>query len=1606
MIDKFFDSGFEAVIVQGDEDYGKTTLLAQYANEKNKSSISLFIKPSSRFTYDPEFLKLDLYRQIEAILENDISEIPDNISDSLIRQKLFKLQGLIRNRKKKLHFIIDGLDEIPQEDIQVKEQIINILPLGMPDIYFVFSAKSYNVDSFFLEEKRINYKDLPLVEFTLGEAISFLRDLMQEKLIKDITKIYKRVPGRLASIRRIIIAGESPKNLLVEVPEKLFQVEWKTVERTDELQNKILSIIVHDKRKHYIKDLAKILNTKTDLVLQKLEGLSFVEIDKQNEEVSFVSESYRLFAAQQLAHLKDYTNSIIIDYLLKEPAELDSLLLLPNYFASSERHNDLLNYLSSEILNAIVSKTQSISLIKQISNLGIEAAASLEKDDSLIKFSVYNVTLNELSEAKVWKSEVNAKMALNDYEGALSLAQRPVLLEERIHLLALIAKGKKEDGLSPEPALIEQIRNIYKQIDFSLLGDKAIDIASDLVYSCPDLAIELVETVTQKGQNYNNKKAFSTLTLAAIQQSELTKNTELHIKNPKVHRFISEVTLIINNYSASEVISNVEKFDNVSDRLYLLRQWAINNKYRSDAIEVIEYSLKLSITTTLFAPNARIYREISEPLPFVSDKTRLKTIIGMLDSQKGLIAGPTEDFVELQLLLAQAEHTFDKNASKDRLEDTYLLIIDLEDLSIKCQCLAQLLVSLFIIDDKSLFNRKEDDLYYIVENDFNENINILLMFVGEQFYETRGVVRALAKKIPDMAIDICKRLNTEIRRNAMFNELINSLLAQPIKNVNFLQVVNIVKAITCFETKDVVLDNIMEKVYKEKRDFNLQQLTYLYQLYEEINNMYDIELKCKAYCFFYGVISKLDQQNQGIKNDILSNLEKNWTKMDVEWDKVNVGFNIAGILTEYTYENAKKYIESTQEIRENIELSTAVSGNAYIIFIRLAIMAYSGLQIKSNDTVEDLEYIKKLIKLVPSNSEQASLWSDLALRLYLNNKRIECEKIMSMNVRPLLYDIKFKDLIAYHSLIVDTAPALYKTHSQTTIEIIEDLPRDKKDSAYEKIIQFLISKLPLFEPFDFTNYTSAYLTYEDITDICFILQKIQTDYLIVRFISIITDIVKNLTKKNQITKNQLNEIICKIENIITEKLPDKNNIMHYGYVILAQVYMTKIKKTNSENWRLLIDETEKITNVSDKSFLFSSLASEMPIKEQKKREDLIKKAKDLADTIPTTWDKLDRYETIAYEAWNVNKTFSKKIFEEAMKITLSYNNNKNYPFKKYQHKLIDITYKLDPEFASFLASQIDDDPARIKIKRELLEHMEVLNYKKQITSKRSNTEQFDKKKISHLPHIAWNLLSSLNAGRITPLHIEQTREFVRIASSLSLAESYPIFLWILKNLIVRNANTDQANIFIRPVLVAMLFGAELTLKLAGRTIQQLTSQKSHRPSNIVYINCGERNKAMEAIEEWIKSNPIEYIYICDSYFGPSELEILLLISSYNPNCRVKILTSKKHQNNENVIGDPADYYQNYWRTKVSDQDPPDTEIVVVSVKSSGDSPVHDRWLLTKGSGLRLGSSLNSLGLTKDSEISFLSSEEASKIEEEVLKYINRTEVLFNNEKIRYMSFNL
>lgn len=1618
-IDKIFEGGTHLIVIEGVEGIGKTTLLAQYAKRYPHHALSLFIKPSSRLAYAPEYLKLDLSEQIHWILYKEVfdSKLAD---ESFLHTQLPILQKRAQKNLKPFYFIIDGLHDIPKEDSRIKDIILkDILPIGLKWFYFLLSGDLKQLCGDM--HKSVSCKSFPLPTFSVYETEKYLKDLdVTRQEFEDVCKICKGIPGHLAIVRRMLQSGANIKSILDEDPDKLpdfLAMECRKIKEASYDQKKILAVIAYGRKTYSIDELARILALEKSTIEGFLLGLGIVTIDSQKTQVCFISEAHRKYATKQLHDLKEEVNNLLIDDLLKDANSDTALLYLPDHYEQAGRLNELLDYLTPDYFTKVLEHSQSMNSIQHRADLGLTTARKLERDGALVRFSLQKSIITELEGIEIWRSEIEARMALKDYDAAMALAQSAVLKEDRLHLLTIIAKIKQEQGLLLEQELMEQIRLLYDQVDKIALGDRAIEIASDLIYSDPDLAINMVETATSTNETKDTLDwAFAKLSIAALnanrdrtQYLDAFEKTHSRIKDPKIHGFFTAASVFFGDYSVNEVITHVEKLD-INNRLFFLRLWAKANQERNDAAIVIDYSLDLLIRNTPYTPKTRDLREIATPLPFISDTFKSKQLVGRFDSQKGSTEnlGATEDYVRLQLLLAQTEGKYDFDAACNRILEVYWYVNNLHDLAVKTECVAWMVASLNDIDPKKILESKEG-LHTVLQEELRSNIEQLLLTTAEHYHVARGPIIALTKTKPKMALELANSLNTKERRDLAILELIKTAVEIPVNNIDLDFIESATKSIIDSEIKDEAIVRIIKRISTVNENLNPQVVANTLPLINSIKDIKDAYERCKACCYAYSFLSKQDlDKYSGLASNLLDQLHTAWESIDEGWRRVNVGFKISRILAKSSSEMARKYLDLNDKIRNENIINAEASALAYLSCLRLAIRAYSGLLPKNINKAEDMERLATLIDHVPSNGDRVGLWGELAIRCFVNKQIDECKRIVVNHIKPLLQDISIDDVNYKNQVLIATAPALFCAHRTTSLETISILPQHQRDEAYDQICHFIFCKLPTSEPYNNLSGDGYLLNYEESVDICELLNLMSTDYMIYYNIEKLADSLLSRRNRDTFSKQQKADISSRLENIINIKLPDQQNIKHDGYKIAALAQVARIRQERFQTWEDLLKRAQNIPNIADRALVLSMISIAMPSKEVTRRDQIVEEAKKLIDSIPVDLDRVNRYVALSEKIADVDLASSKKCLKAAMEVALR--NNDSELIYPSQRRIIDLAHRLDPEYAASLVSLMDNDPARTKTSTDLKRRLHFLDTAKKMLDQEPLKDDSKISK-SDYPRASWLNLGRLNAGRIAHVHFDSMRKHIEVAAEFPLHESYPILAWVIENVIKRVSNTDQARTFVIPMFEATLIGAELARKIAVRSLSQLKQVKSSvfkssSSSTNIIIQAGEREKAISILKDWFTKEVRDYLKICDPFFGIHDLEVLQILRPVNPQCKIFILTSKKQQDHDKLSQPWDEAFRTHWRVHISDQDPPDTEIAIVGNESSGDLPIHDRWWLTNGGGIRIGTSFNSLGITKSSEITILSSEEAEMREKEVDRYLKREKREYNKEKLHYILFTL
>jgi hypothetical protein len=1358
-------------------------------------------------------------------------------------------------------------------------------------------------------------------------------------------------------------------------------------------------------------DISRLTGAQREYLRDRFGQFTFLECDGEGR-VSYVSEPFRRYAANRLADLRKKVEDVVISDLFARKEEKEAAAMLPTALHQAARYDQLLQYLTPGHFEAAIKMNESVTPIKRQIDFGVQAALASGRDGELVRFSIHKSTLVQLESADVWKAEVEARIALDDFATAESLANAVRLKEDRLHLLAVIAKGRVKRGLTQPPELLETVRSLYGQIDRQHLGDRALEIAADLVYCAPSLAVEMVEEASSQDSGRADL-AMATLALATPKDvlprvdGDIAKKIRERIRSPQLRAFIEETQVRTRDTTAQDVLSQVKLVNLPERKLFFLRQWALQNRRREDAWEVVEAGLDLAIRSTEYTPNARDIRELASPLPFIESAECLRRLTAKFTANRGNIErhGPTVDYVRLLLLLARGEYRHDATRGGSAFCDAYLYTTDIKDLGVRAECFARLIVCLDATDPARELE-KTDRIHTLAEKGLTEAVDALRGATALHDTVFSGILGALAGTRVDLAADIALSLNTEPRRDGALVEVIVAAFGTGDPPVGFVKARELIEKIKDPDQRDDAVFKVLDCT-KRRKEIPVSWGTEVRQFLNLAKLVGDPEVRTDCFACIYCVLKRSESSGSADLCDTLfKNMEASLGEIDVGWEKVRAAFEASALLAPLAATHARQLLTLAESAKQSTLLQTENAAKAYIGTIFLAFSAFVGLLRRRLTDENDICRLADLIDRVPSYGERARTWAELALRVHAAGEHTLCQNIVSQRVRPLLQKLQTEFGSQALNTLAAVLPAIYSAFPVPALGEFASLPPGERDRTYYLTCRYLFRGRTRYEPFEDLGGKGYDIGYEQATEICEIIGRIDQDDAAYYLIKDLVDSLASNRRRAVLSREQMSELAGKIERLGTTKFPNPRHITHNGYLICVRALVERLRKPSAAVWDGLASEARSIPNVSDRVFVLCCIAGACQSKEPQKARQLFTEADSIAKTIACVYDRVARQNMVAKEAWGVDRAFAKQTLQSTMKVAVD---NDNEDLLSLQSNMLDFAHRVDPELAASLAALADTDPARSRTRLTLRQQLDRLRSTKELAAEPDQRDHSSVQR-DHYPQAAWRLLGQLNARMAANRKPEALREFAEVAASLPFTQAYPILALVIGNAVSRFSDTDQARSILRPMFEATLLASQIAARMADQNnrvaLTVFTGVDSSTDTlNPDLIKAGQREVAVRRIEHWIAEKVGEYLTISDPFFGPDDLEVLKMILAIKPGTKVRVLTSLKHQKQEQVAEPYAQTYIQRWRSDISSQDPPDTEIAVVGTKT-GDSPIHDRWWLTAGGGLRMGTSFRSIGVEKDAELSELAAETAAAFEQQVNGYLRRDVREHRGERLSYQAFAL
>lgn len=1600
-----------AAAIEGAEGIGKTTILSQFVRRHSTTAVSIFITAANRLSYDPELIRSDISMQVHWILHGEVLD-RSRYDPALLKSYYLDLQRIARQRSLQIYFVLDGIEELdPRDRNNLIQALSDILPLGTPQFRFLFSGD----ESLYrpLLNPRLAIKSFPLPEFSVDETRTFFASYkLTPEAASELNSICRGLPGRLSEVLRGLDKGVISVDFIQDPATRwpeFFEIDWRQVNPQDDTLNRILALVSQDLRPHTLKDIAAILNIDESEVANRLLTVNFVAIESQTSQIRFVNSALQKFVANRLQDRKLQVQKLLIKNLLRAPKETESILALPEYLEEAEEYPDLLNLLTPDHILQILERSQTLSRVDSTVKRGFRSAKKLGRDADVLRFGLQESVIAELASVNVWESEVAALAALHRDAEALALANNAVLREDRLLMLATLTHHMWVRGDDVPSELLEQVKLLIDNLDFRSLGQRAEEVATKL--TCVDS--ELAATVLKKAHWANDDsldRTFVRLTVSALRDLKDHRRRDQAIESaaksrqdPRVRGLLEGARVLSGRLTPSDVCARSHDIQHPEARVSVLQYWCLLNGSTPEADLVASHALRLAVSAPSITLSADLLADISSALPGAPDTQRKKNLIAELDGLRGTAErlGPSVDYVRMQLTIALSEAEFDGPASEGRLIELIDYVARIGDLPAKGEAYARFLGTLKLLSSR-LRLASGEALESQCSSELESVVLLLSTSTADQHIALGGIIDGLAPGDLDKALDYVQVVNTEARRDGVLLDAVHALLNRPVTDIEPSALELVVERIKAKEQRDDALLLIMERFANESSlsEATVRQLSALISMLPDIADSMDA---CRSLVSALSILEQASLKDlDSLTAHIRSSVRRRWSAIDIGWARIDAGFGIARDLARVNSEEANEILTKTEAMKAEARIAAHRSAYTYVACVRLAIRIGCGLLPRRLETESDLSALATLIELVPSYGERAVLWADLCMRSGLLGRLDITERLVEEKLLPCFEAISTEDRAYRARVLVQIAPAMYSIQPTRTLNEIESLDPNYRDHAIRQIVRFLLTDRVPSDPIDRTADLSVEINFETLLQVHELTTRLETDWMIYAVANDVADAVTSLKNKQAITVPQKEDLARQFAETARAKLPMNRHITHTGYRIATLAQTFRMRQAKPQEWTVLIEEAEKLENVADRVYVLQIVALCLPRGMGTQRSKMLETAREQIAAIPWHIDQIERYLGMAEELQGVDTASCRDLVDRAA-LAIS---SSSEDVREQQRRLVDIAYRVDEALAKKLVDGFDDDEAKKSAQRQirLLEVRKTIIAEQGTQDEERVLKQIESRDVSRLGLM---LVRALNAGRVQTFHPSDVRYYLELAAAQPLKRSYLLLVWYIDNAVIRYAKTEHAASFLRPMFDACVVGAQLAGQIAGRTLLRLRALKEQSNelsgARSLFVKPGTREEAIQAIAEWFEQKLGAEVVIQDPYFGPEDLEWVQRIRTAKRDCTITVFTARVNQPIPAAGEELEDVYAIAWRRNY-DQTPPKTEIAVIGGEKTKKSPLHDRWILTGGSGLRLGTSLNSLGLTKDSEISEMSAEQSDQKQREISAYLSRERTEYNGEKLRLVRF--
>ncbi len=1556
----------------GEEGFGVTTVLAQFARTHSQNCVSYFYNG-----FDIMLMNTD-------IMENSISEQlfwyangADSLFDPAHAEKA-NITGLwpsvyrkIKHSKQPLYFVFDGFDNIPAEKVESVKHFLE--KLFWDNGRFIFSGKKEAIQKIIPSNSKLSISDYEIVPFGEAEVKEYFRQSVPDASSTELQALYDITCGignRMEAVLHTYVEKGKLKELLesnTSGTSDLYDYDFQRIFQGNEpLTLDFFTLLTYTEFPLQVPVATAILSVTEEKFL-KLTGRfkDYVQLDEEGI-CTLLKEGFHKYLRRKLKSLKQEMELKILNVLQKPEYMMSHSSFIPPLMKTLHQTDQLVTFLSRDNIQKILVNKQSQAALNEQCEFGYEAC----KDEpekyaaTLFRFALNKSVSREIEKNELWDNELEALLATGHTEQALALSRDVYLAEERLKSFLLIARKKELLRPSDYEVLKENIHQLVTTIQFEKIPDKAIELAKLLLPIDYESAIAIVDKVAKANkQTVNADRVYTLMSLMSNKTDVETGNVtnfdmvSAKIEDDELRTFTHAAKNLFADVSVDRFLEELSKLPSNSRKLHLLQIWLPEHEDKEGIGKAVLQAIQLIVAVSdTDMPKAKILNTVCHSMSKMTLE-EMKKAMSYVESLTETIKYPTFDYVDAELTIIESTKDVLPESSKSHLEDLYLYISELDDESVRISCLSKLLGRFDYLGKRA---ETEKTLGFYTGDLRREIIDGVQHLLEETAYHLKIVeepIKALVCNYSSMIDELIDKINTTERKKRAYSLAASQYLLNQdeakVKPEKLFELIG--KTDNSFSNRENPLDLLSRMLYYAKRADHAGFLPILKSHFHYFEELERPSRKVIIFMRLYLWMTK-HFPDDTFADKIKTQLLDIWNCIETTKARIECGFFLAKNFAKVSNDDAESILEKCRQMKAECFLASSSCVMAYDIALELYARSM-GLLVRYG-MCDDDSLVKQFaddIDAQLSAGERATLWSNVALEYLLANDNSQFCDLCNKYI-PAHFD--FCSVHDQKCIIWSISPAMFYYSRDTLYTLLSHYDEQFKNDCLKNVTEFIFCKEAFLSGVS-SEFMAYPLEYKDYQDLIAVLEHATNDETFFHVVNIIAKSLRDGKPKRALSTEQKDTVVKEIERIVNDKLPTREGIQHDGYKIacLAALRHSKSKFSNREcdEW---LDAIEKIDNLADKAFLYLQTAPYFQKKSDK--ENFFKKGIKVAESISSSFDKVNRLDMSITECMENNLSGLVKPVAETALRSLRINGT----LEDYK-QLIDVVYQHKPELAEEMVNNFDNDPARAQYKKRLLTHISSAKKLTQAHEKLDTVDNLNRKEqVKFFSKQLDNLLNGkgqvLELDRLFALSINHIYDH-------TIDDAKYAVHFIMEDVFRKYKQSRQNKVLLLNIHNALRYNLKLVLSLAADTKERIDRVESLICTRDVndegFIQIGEEEKAKAYILNWYQSCNYNTLTIIDPYFKPQDLHIIKPLCDINNDLEIKILCHRQKFQNEN--------YANYWRSISSGVTNTIRLSFVWYEDNPMDGPLHDRyWICSdeeedKHQGITL-CSVDSLGKKESS----------------------------------------